>query len=140
KTHLFPSIHGVRRLTLGEIYYPLSLAIVAWRFPDPTIYSYAILVLALSDGFAAVIGMHVGKHFYRVLGGQKSIEGSATCWVITLVLTAATLAMTGQALPALIVASLGSATTITATEAILTGGLDNLALPLIAAILLSVFS
>lgn len=137
KAHLFPSIHGVRRLTLGEIYYPLALAIVAWRFPSPTIYSYAILVLALSDGFAAIIGTHIGMHTYRVIGGKKSLEGSATCWGITLVLTLFTLALSGEPLSALIAASLGSATTITAAEATLTGGLDNLALPLIAALILS---
>lgn len=137
KTHLFPSIHGVERISLGEVYYPLALALVAWWFPDPVVYRYAVLVLALSDGFAAVVGMHVRGHRYRALGGEKSLEGSTTCWLITFTITVVTLSATGQPLSTLVLVSIGSASVITAVEAALCRGLDNLALPLLAALIIS---
>jgi phytol kinase len=136
-THLFPSIHGVERMTLGEIYYPLAIAIVAWLFPVPVIYTYAILVLALGDGFAAVIGIRLGRHPYRWLGAHKSFQGSAVCWTVCLVLTFATLATLDTSLPLNLASSIGMASILTLTEASLSRGLDNLALPLLAAILLS---
>ncbi|TXG76563.1 hypothetical protein E6P97_03310 [Patescibacteria group bacterium] len=140
KTHLFPSIHGVERLTLGEVYYPLALAIVAWQFPVQLIYTYAILVLALADGFAALVGIHRGTRHFRMLGGRKSVEGSLTCWVVCLCLTSASLTITQSSLLVVSTGSVAVAAALTLIEANLSGGLDNLALPVVAAFALSVLS
>ncbi len=132
-THLFPSIHGVKRLTLGEIYYPLAIALVAWLFPNPVVYTYAILVLALADGFAAVVGVRVGQHTYSWLGGNKSYEGSAVCWAISFSITVATLSVAAVPVAFVILISIVIACCLTIVESNLSSGLDNLALPLTAA-------
>lgn len=139
KTHLFPSIHGVTRMTLGEVYYPLAIALVAWLFPNPIVYTYAILILAIGDGFAAIIGANLGRHPFSLFGSHKSIEGSATFWVCSVLISAATfVAMGGHTAGVVVLCSLAFASVLTAVEASLTGGLDNLAIPLLAALLLSV--
>lgn len=136
KTHLFPSIHGVKRMTLGEVYYPLSIALTAWLFPVPTTYTYAILVLAISDGFAAVVGTQTGKHPFTLVKSKKSFEGSATflltCFVITVVTTVGSMPLATT-----FVVSLAIALLLAFVEATLGGGLDNLVLPLAAALIMS---
>ena len=137
KTHLFPSIHGVERLTLGEVYYPLALAIIAWQFPVQLIYTYAILILALADGFAAIVGTHLGTQKFTIFSGTKSVEGSLVCWTTSLCITVAALAVAGINLGAAIISGLAIATGLAIIEASLTRGLDNLLLPLAAALALS---
>ena len=48
--HIFKSIHSVKRLTKGEILYPVGIGLCALLEPAPWMFTAAILHLALADG------------------------------------------------------------------------------------------
>ncbi len=137
--HLLPSVHGVSRRTSGSEYYPLSIAFLfvlsegrAWLFVS------SLLVLAVADAFAALIGSRFGKRRYWVEDAEKSVEGSLAflaiawpaIWLPTLLLTDLPLA-TGM-LAALLVAVL-----VTGFEAISLQGTDNLFVPIGVCVILA---
>ena len=65
---------------LGTVYFALSLMILALITFKNTEFSYigalGILVMGYGDGFAAIIGVKYGKYKFKVLGNNKSLEGS----------------------------------------------------------------
>jgi phytol kinase len=78
----FRSIHDVKRLTWGEIFYPVSIGMAALLSGNEWIFTAAMLHLGLADGLAAVVGTLFGrKHQYKVLGATKSRAGTITFWV-----------------------------------------------------------
>ena len=78
----FRSIHDVKRLTWGEIFFPVSIGIAALLSGNQWIFAAAMLHLGLADGLAAVSGTLFGhKHRYKVLGHTKSRFGTITFWV-----------------------------------------------------------
>lgn len=127
----------VSRWTIGQFLYPLSLMLVVLFYDDLLIYSFAVLVLALSDGFAAVIGKTFGKRIYFVPGGSKSIIGSFTFFVITFTLLCMFLIIQTEAGPIALIPALIYAMVLTFVEGAFAGGFDNLAVPLTAAVLLN---
>lgn len=136
KANVFSSIHEVKRNTYGEVYFPVAILVTALMFPEKPLYIYGILVMALGDGLASIIGQRYGKQKFSILGGQKSYVGSATFFLITMFIGLAVLVIFGiSALPA-IVFSISMAAILTAVEACLSYGLDNLVLPPLAASLM----
>src|SRR5262249_26967997 len=77
-------LSGVRRVSLGEIYFPVAI-IIQWhlylfeRDPDATVrvllYCIPLLLLTLADAVAALVGVHYGKWRYVTEDGRKSAEG-----------------------------------------------------------------
>jgi phytol kinase len=133
---LLPSVHDVTRSTRGEIFFPLGVAVLALVAGDRAQFVYGVLVLGLADGLAGVIGERYGSRRLSVAGSEKSVEGSATFFVVAAVIGAAALLATGEpAATALAVAVLAGGV-LTGVELSLRGGLDNLCVPVLAAILL----
>lgn len=126
RRRIFSAVHDVDRRTYGEILFPLGVAVLAAAFPHREPYVYGVLVLGLADGLAALVGTRYGR--MRLPGG-KSVWGSATFFVVAL---AAALALVGPSYVALV-----AAVALTATEAGLRRGFDNLVVPGLAALLLS---
>ncbi len=122
---------GVDRHTIGELYFPVSVALVFWlaRGRSPLLFCIPILVLTLADAVGALVGVRYGQH--RFEGSAKSLEGS-----IAVVVTA----FFCVHLPLLLWTSVGRAETllIAATLALLVmllegsawRGLDNLFIPI----------
>lgn len=54
-------------------------------FPDRTIVLISFLYLAFGDAFAALVGKRLGKH--KILGGDKSVEGSLGCFTACYVIS-----------------------------------------------------
>ena len=55
-------LHGVERTSWGELLFPLSVALVfVLADGDPLLYSVPILILALADAVAALIGIRYGQ-------------------------------------------------------------------------------
>ncbi|MDD5050154.1 MAG: hypothetical protein PHV93_00220 [Candidatus Pacebacteria bacterium] len=131
---LFGSIHGVSRKTWGEIYFPLSLGLLAYFFlPDRVLSAqFGVLVLGFSDALASIVGIEFGSHKLRIFGHQKSIEGSAAFFVTTIVITIAFLTPTSFLI---IIAGLFVAFLLTSVELFSINGLDNLLLPVLGAYL-----
>ncbi len=134
--HLFSSIEDVPRWTLGHFLYPIGIIFVIVFFKDPIVYSFSVLVLALSDGFAAVVGKWHGKKYYHAIGGVKTYLGSLTFFLITLVLlliftfTQAELSATTLSM------AVGGAAVLAGIEGSLGAGFDNLVIPFFAALVL----
>lgn len=84
KLHIFQSIHAVKRITTGEILYPLAIAICALIEPPAWMFTAAILHLALADSAAAYIGTKWGKStHYQIMSHGKSILGSLSFYIVS---------------------------------------------------------
>ena len=75
-------VDGVQRTTLGEIYFPISVAIVYWLSfgQTPLLFVIPVLVLTLADATGALVGMRYGLSHY--VGANKTFEGSAAFAVV----------------------------------------------------------
>ena len=126
------SVHGVRRRTAGGLYYPLGVATVFLLVGHrPEVYVPAILVLALADPAAALVGGSWGLTRYRLCGGTKSVEGSLAFGICALACLHLSLGLLTSLAPlALLLWSLHVAVLATGLEALAPRGSDNLAIPL----------
>lgn len=78
---------NVHRVTYGDIFSPLAIISCAMLTTTPLFFTIAILHLALADGLAAVIGTSFGKKTaYKVFGQRKTIIGTMTFWISSLVI------------------------------------------------------
>jgi phytol kinase len=133
---IFPAVHSVERSTLGEIYFPLGVGLVAALFPVRAPYAYGVLVMGISDALASLAGRRWGRSEYSVLRAHKTYLGSAVFFVSTLGLTAAALGVSGPFSPVSVAAAVGLAGALTVVEGVLAGGIDNAMLPVAGAALL----
>jgi phytol kinase len=84
KTSLGAVLHSVERKSYGEIYLTLAVGFLFLRSAgEPILYVLPILVVALSDAAAALVGTEYGRRLFEVEGGTKSLEGVATFFVVT---------------------------------------------------------
>lgn len=66
---------------ISGLIWTLSGAFLAMLiFPDEKIVFASFLYLAFGDAFAAIVGRSIGRH--KILGGKKSLEGSAACFIV----------------------------------------------------------
>jgi dolichol kinase len=132
------SLHGVGRRSRGAEYYPLSVFLVFLMTPGrPWLYLAAVLVLAVGDAFAALIGSRYGVIRYEVEDEHKSLEGSLVFLVIAfLAIHLPTLLLTDLSRPVCVLAALLVAALVTGFEAISLEGADNLFIPLAVVVIL----
>lgn len=125
------SVHGVDRRTGGGFYYPAAVALVFHLAKGrPEAYVPSILVLALADAAAALVGSAFGRSRYSTLGGGKSVEGSLAFFVAALPCVAVPLlVLTALSAPAVLMWSALAAALTCAIEAAAPGGSDNLLVP-----------
>ena len=132
---------GVGRVSLGEVYFPLSVCIIyllARR--DLVLYSVPILILTFADAVAALIGVRYGQSRYETTDGAKSIEGSVAFFVAAFFSVHVPILLcsrTGRPESLLIALNLGLLIMI--LEAISWAGLDNLFVPIVSFLILKVF-
>lgn len=82
--HIFRGILHVRRKTYGDLFFPLSILILALLEPQKLIFTIALLNIGLSDGIAALVGKNFGKkNQYKVFGNVKSVSGTLSFIVIS---------------------------------------------------------
>lgn len=119
----------------GIVYFPLVQALlIGWfwspRHPAPTLAG--LLSMALGDASASLVGQQWGRHGYRLPGVQRTLEGSATMFLVSYVTIAATLQLAKR--PRVAPRTLRAAALATAAEAISPLGTDNLTVPLVVAL------
>lgn len=129
KANIFKAIHGVKRTTYGEVYFPLALAFISLIFPEKPIYMYGMLIMAISDGLASIIGQKLGKAQYKLLSGHKTYVGSSVFFLSALVIGLIIMPVYGAGILASILISVLSAGVLTFIEGCLSSGLDNLLIP-----------
>jgi phytol kinase len=141
-------VSGVERASLGEVYFPLAIAVLwhLYLFTDgpferrALLYCVPLLLLALADAAAALVGVNYGQWRYLTCDGQKSTEGSFAFFLCAFLCVHVPVLLVGGTgrLEALLIAVL-LAWVAMLFEAIAWGGLDNLCLPLVAHVLLRVY-
>ncbi len=134
--NLFKAIHAVERPTWGEIFFALAVGVLAFITHEPWIYAAALLHMSLADGLAAVVGVTWGKRTrYMVFRHPKSLEGSATFFVVSLAILSGYSALSGTPLQPSTILGLAAATTL--IENLGVAGLDNLFVPLVIGVALT---
>ncbi len=138
KLGFLKSLHGVARKSRGAEYYPLAVFLVfVLSRGRPWLYLSAVLVLAVADAFAALIGSRYGVVRYEVEDEEKSLEGSLVFLVIAfLAIHLPVLLMTDLPRPVCVLAALLVATLVTGFEAISLEGADNLFVPMAVVVIL----
>lgn len=111
---------------LGLVYYALAWTILAYAFFNrPEIIAVGIVAMSYGDGCASLVGTKYGKITYKVWGDSKTIEGSFSMLIITLLITSMVLVYYNS-LPLNFPILLSVASVATFVEAITPRGLDNL--------------
>ncbi|MCU7843907.1 MAG: hypothetical protein KZQ93_08720 [Candidatus Thiodiazotropha sp. (ex Monitilora ramsayi)] len=124
-------LHGVERTSWGELLFPLSVAAVFLLADgEPLLYSVPILILALADAVAALIGVYYGQIQFTTLEGSKSIEGSFAFFIVTfLCVHIAVLLFTDAGRIESLLIGLLMGIVVMMFEAVAWRGLDNLFIP-----------
>lgn len=135
KTGTLQSVHAVERKSDGAIYHPIAIYICflySQFLNQPWFYIISILILGISDAFAALVGKNYGMNEYIVeVGSKKTIEGSfaffLTSFLIThlILLLTTTVGKVESVLVALLIATI-----ITIFESVSLKGADNLFIPI----------
>jgi len=121
----------VDRSTLGEVYFPISVAVLFWltRGEHPLLFVIPILVLTFADATCALVGSRYGLTPY--VGASKSLEGSIAFVVVAFFCIHVPLLLWSSVGRA---ESLMIATTLALLVMVLEGsawrGLDNLFIPI----------
>lgn len=130
---ILPGINSVGRQSLGTFFYAVSMGILVgwfWHIQQPQYAAIGIMVMAWGDGLAALIGQRFGKHKYKLMGAQKSWEGSLTMALVSFFISSCILLSVEGNLCLNWVVSLAIALVATSLEAISFLGIDNLTVPL----------
>lgn len=137
--HLKQVLGGVRRCSGGEYFFPLAIAIL---FPlsrgEVALYVIPVAILSFADTAAAVVGTRWGATQYFALAGRKSLEGSMAFLFVAAPVAALLLSILTDLGPGQVLVFAGwLAVATTLVEAISTRGTDNLTVPLIAFVVLT---
>lgn len=133
------SIHSIRRKSYGTTFFPLSFLILSIFFWEYEPYFFlSFMILSFSDPLASIVGENIKKprKFY-VMGDRKSIEGSITFFVISLIIlfTGSSLLLT-LSLPSKIFFSIFTAIGATIAEMSSSRGSDNISIPIVSILLM----
>lgn len=134
-------LHDVSRESWGELYFPLSVALLAQlAHSDKLLYAVPLVVLTLADTVAALTGAEYGKHGYAATGATKSIEGSIAFFCAAFFsVNVALVVFTEVGRIETLLISLDIALIVMLLEAIAWRGLDNIFIPLGVFILLKLY-
>ncbi|MDJ1009653.1 MAG: hypothetical protein QNJ13_17725 [Paracoccaceae bacterium] len=126
------ALHGVARTSYGDYLLAISIGLVLLLSErDLLLYTLPLAILTLSDAAAALAGSAYGRRFYTVEDGQKSFEGSAVFFLVTLVIALSVLILARpQTGPETLILAVLVAVFGTQFEADSWRGFDNLFLPL----------
>jgi len=132
----------------GSVLFPLvyMLGVLLFWYSHPWILQTALLVMAVGDSLAALVGGAYGRRRIESLTrNRKTVEGSLTMFVVSFFLIAISLlffredfsgGLVGESLTMLLLLSLLLALVATVVEALLSHGLDNFFIPVSVAYIL----
>lgn len=139
-----PSINAIERISYGSLCYPLAVYVVFvlyersmmkgnWEGGMLTWFYMPILILAISDPLAALVGSRTGWKPFKIWNSKKTLAGSLTFFISAWILTSVLIGWSQVPLQPLlsVVAPPIIALAATLAEAVTGKGLDNLTVPLI---------
>lgn len=138
---IFQSIEIAEERQLGTIYFPLSFVILTPLFwSRPALLAAAFMPMTWGDAAAAILGKRFGAHPFRLFGQLSSVEGSVAMFVFAFIATVLALIAFGQ--PSGLSTGIAFVTALIATvvEAMSPKGMDNLTVPIVSAITLTVLN
>jgi phytol kinase len=137
RTRLLPAIEDVGRHSYGTVAYGASITVLLalfWPARADAVCA-GVLVMALGDGFAGVIGSWIQSPSWSLFGHRKSIAGTAvmatTAWLVLILLAAFSQGAGAMTAPGLI-PLLAIALIATLLEQLAWLGLDNLTVPIVS--------
>jgi phytol kinase len=133
KFDLLPSINGVDRKTRGSILYPIvvfACYLMYTEYGQFIFYYLPILILAICDPIAALVGKRWPRGKYTTFGQTKTLSGSAGFFIGAFLLCAGLIfLLEGYLLLETIVTSFVIAFVTTVAEALTHKGYDNFTIP-----------
>ena len=135
KSGLLQSVHGVTRKSDGVIYHPIAIYLCflySQFLGQPWFYVISILILAISDALAALVGKNYGAYEYLVETEiRKTVEGSVTFFLTSfLIVHLILLLCAGIEGPESVCIALLISIIVTIFEGVSLKGADNLFIPL----------
>lgn len=129
---LFHSLRKINRKTWGEFFFPLGVIVLAVIAPATWVFAFALILLGLADGTAAIIGKRATKYHYSMFGHKKTLAGSASFYLVALLVSViAVCAVSGQLLPSQVWAAIVTIPLLTTfIENVSPYGSDNFTVPL----------
>jgi dolichol kinase len=128
KKQIWKALFQIKRKSYGEIMFAVGVIVAALTANDSRIFACAVLIMGFSDTAAAIIGQRYNAA--HKLFGPKTIEGALGFFLVTIFLLGAFGVATFQT-------ALAAAAIITLAELISKDGLDNIAVPLAAVLILN---
>lgn len=133
RRRLLPSIEDVGRHSYGTVAYgaSITLLLLLWWPQRADAVCAGVLVMALADGLAGLVGARVASFSWTVLGQRRSLAGTTTMALVSLVVLAALASALGAGPPALGLLAMAAGAAL--LEQIGWYGIDNLTVPLAVA-------
>lgn len=136
RTVVMRAIMSVERASWGDLMLPLSVAIIAPMHVAYPVFLSAYLVLGISDALASLVGRAYGRRRYVLLGHAKSYIGSSAFFVSAWAILAPVAHYGGLPPATALLVGGVAAGVLTLVEALSHKGVDNLSIPVAAALLL----
>lgn len=132
RLRLLPAVEDVGRRSYGTVAYGASITLLLWLYwPQQAACATAgVLVMALGDGLAGLLGSAWPSPSWQVLGQRRSLLGTATMGLASLASLGCLALVSGGPSTLGLLAIAGAATLL---EQIALAGLDNLSVPLAVA-------
>ena len=135
---LFPNIEDIDRKSFGTLFYCFSLFILIYLFwnKDPTSLIAGFFIMTFGDGLAGLIGKNFKSNSWYLLNQKKSLYGTATMFITSLVVVLALAYVQKYSfdLNFIIIALIA-----TVLEQLSIFGIDNFIVPISAAICFNLF-
>jgi len=129
RLRVLPAVEDVGRASYGTVAYGASITLLLWQFwpSQPATVAAGVLVMALGDGLAGLVGPLWPSPSWQVLGQKRSLLGTGTMAGASLVvLSGLSMAVGGPSWPQLLLVT----TAATLLEQLAVAGIDNLTVPL----------
>jgi dolichol kinase len=127
-----PSINAIDRFSYGSILFPVIVYLLFLVFQIAgkglIVFYLPILVLAICDPLAAVVGKRFPFGKYRIMGGGKSAAGSLAFFVSALLVTVSTVFAFNDVRSGMLLIALVPCVA-TVAEALGVKGMDNFTIP-----------
>ncbi len=134
---VLPGIEDIDRASYGSIAYGASIGLLMllWWARSPLTVVAGVMVMAVGDGTAGLVGPLVSSPQWRIAGQRRSLAGTAAMALASLAVLLALQGLAGaQGLPTPPLAGVAAlALGATLLEQVGIGGLDNLTVPLAVA-------
>lgn len=135
KFKIFHAILDIKRHTVGDLLYAIGIAVTAFVAKSPWIFAIAILHMSVADGLAGLIGSKFGKkNRYFVFKQAKSIVGTSVFMVTSIALMSLIPIYQNINIGYLIILLPVTAAFV---ENLTVFGTDNVAVPLLIAVVLN---